>query len=75
MLLENIWKRPVGNVQMNISISNIFPNMLLDNRFHQNYQAVLAALSINGLNKELLLQLVSLISDSGLHYLFIGTQP
>ena len=34
---------------MNISPSNIFPNMLLDKRFHQNYQAVLAALGINGL--------------------------
>ena len=34
---------------MNISTSNISPNMLLDKRFHQNYQAVLAALSINGL--------------------------
>ena len=52
MLLENIWRSFVGNVQMNISTSNIFPNMLLDKRFHQNYQAVLAALSINGLRAQ-----------------------
>ena len=35
---------------MNISPSNISPNMGLDKRFHQNHQAVLAAMSINGLN-------------------------
>ena len=40
---------------MNISTSNIFLNMLLDKRFHQNYQAVLAALSTNGLIVMLLL--------------------
>ena len=33
----------------NISPSNIFPNWLLGKRFHQNHQAVLAAVSINGL--------------------------
>ena len=36
---------------MNISPSNIFPNMLLDERFHQNHQAVLGAMSINGLSE------------------------
>ena len=34
---------------MNISPSNIFPNRLLGKRFHQHHQAVLAAVSINGL--------------------------
>ena len=34
---------------MNISPSNLSPNMLLNEGFHQNHQAVLAALSINGL--------------------------
>ena len=37
---------------MNISPSNIFQNMLLDKRFHQNHQAVLAAMSIDGLRQE-----------------------
>ena len=49
MLLENIWRRVVGNILMNISPSNISWNMLLAKLFHQNYQAVLAAVSINGL--------------------------
>ena len=35
---------------MNISPLNIFPNMLLDKRYHQNHQAVLAAMSINRLS-------------------------
>ena len=35
---------------MNISPSNIFPNRLLNKGFHQNHQAVLAAMSINGLS-------------------------
>ena len=34
----------------NISPSNIFPNRLLGKRFDQHHQAVLAAVSINGLN-------------------------
>ena len=34
---------------MNISPSNIFLHMRLPARFHQNCQAVLAAVSINGL--------------------------
>ena len=49
MLLENIWRRFVGNILMNISPSNISWNMLLAKRFHQNDQAVSAAVSINGL--------------------------
>ena len=49
MLLENIWRRVVGNILMNISTSNISWNMLLAKRFHQNNQAVSAAVSINGL--------------------------
>ena len=35
---------------INISPSNIFSTMLSFERFHQNCQAVLAAVSINGLN-------------------------
>ena len=38
---------------MDISPSNIFPNMLLDKRFHPNHQAVLAAMSINGLKGDI----------------------
>ena len=49
MLLENIWRRVVGNILMNISPLNISWNMLLAKRFHQNHHAVLAAVSINGL--------------------------
>ena len=49
MLLENIWRRVVGNILMNISPSNISWNMLLAKRFHQNNQTVSAAVSINGL--------------------------
>ena len=51
MLLENIWRRVVGNILMNISPSNISWNMLLAKRFHQNHQAILAAVSINGLKR------------------------
>ena len=49
MLLENISRRVVVNILMNISPSNISLNMLLAKRFHQIHQAVLAAVSINGL--------------------------
>ena len=52
MLLENIWRRVVGNILMNISPSNISWNMLLAKRFHQNHPAVLAAVSIDGLPNE-----------------------
>ena len=39
----------VGNVLINISPINILPIMLYAARCHQNCQAVLAAVSINGL--------------------------
>ena len=40
ILLENIWRRVVGNVLMYISPSNIFPNMLLAEGFQQKCQTV-----------------------------------
>ena len=49
MILQNIWRRLVGNILINIPPLNISPNVLLLKRFHQNSQAVLAAMSINGL--------------------------
>ena len=55
MHLQNIWWRVVGNVMINISLSNIFLNMLLTAKFHQNYQAVLGVVSINGLHCDELL--------------------
>ena len=51
MILQNILRRYVGDVQMNISPSNNFINMLSPQRFHQNRQADLAAVSINGLRQ------------------------
>ena len=39
LILQNIWRRVVGNVLNNISHSNIFPVLLLPARFHQNRQA------------------------------------
>ena len=49
MISQNISRRVLGKVLNNICPSNIFPTMLLFDRFHQNCKAVLAALSINGL--------------------------
>ena len=40
----------MGQVLNNISSSNIFQNMLLSERYHQNSQAVLAVVSFNGLS-------------------------
>ena len=51
LILQNIWMRVVINILINISPSNIFPNMFLPAIFHQNCQAVLAVVSIDGLNK------------------------
>ena len=48
-ILQNISRKVVGNVLINISPSNIFSNMLSFERFHQNCQAVLAVVSINEL--------------------------
>ena len=49
---KNTWRRVVDNVQINISPSNIFPNRLLAERFHQNSQVVMAAMDNNGLIEE-----------------------
>ena len=49
MILQNIRRGVVGNVLINISPSNIFLTLPLSARYHQNWQAVLAAASINGL--------------------------
>ena len=50
LILQNIWRRVVINILINISPSNIFLNMFLPAIFHQNCQAVLDVVSINGLN-------------------------
>ena len=39
MILQNIWKKVVGNVLVKISLSNILLTLLLPARFHQNCQA------------------------------------
>ena len=49
MIFKNISRRVVGNVLINISPSKVFLNMRSLQRFHQNCQADLAAVSINGL--------------------------
>ena len=51
IILQNIRRRVVGIVLINISPSNILPIMLYAARYHQNCQAVLAAVSINGLRE------------------------
>ena len=48
MILQNIWKRVVGNDQMNISPSNNFTKMLLAERFHRNRQADFGQLALMG---------------------------
>ena len=48
-ILQNIWRRVVNIILNNIPPSNIFLTWLLPVRFYQNRQAVLAAVSINGL--------------------------
>ena len=50
IILENIWRRVVGNVQINISPLNIFLNLLLPARFHQNDQAVFGHCEYQRLN-------------------------
>ena len=49
MILQNIVRKVVGNVLINISPLNSFLTVLLPGRFHQICPAVLAATSINGL--------------------------
>ena len=49
IILQNISRRVVGNVLINIPPSNMFLILHLPAIFHQNCQAVLAAVSINGL--------------------------
>ena len=39
MILQTIQKRLVDNVVINISPPNIFPDMLLTEKFHRNCQA------------------------------------
>ena len=47
-ILENISRKDVAGVLINIPPSNIFPIKHLPKRFYQNCQAVFAAVSING---------------------------
>ena len=49
MISQNISRKVLGSVRNDISPSNMFATMVLFERFHQNSQAVLAAVSINGL--------------------------
>ena len=41
MILQNIWRRAVVNIMVDISLSNIFRSMLLPARFQQDYEAAL----------------------------------
>ena len=50
-ILQNISRRVVGNVLINISPSKLFLDVISLQRFYQNCQADLAAVSINGLNQ------------------------
>ena len=50
MILQNICRRVVGNVLINISPSNILPIMLKPVNFIKIVRLVLAAVSINGLS-------------------------
>ena len=54
MILQNISKRVVGNVLINISPSNILPIMLKPKLFIKIVRLVLAAVSTNGLNISLI---------------------
>ena len=49
IILQNIWRRVVDSSLINISPSNIFLIFLLLERYHHNYQAVLAATGMHGL--------------------------
>ena len=49
MILQNISRRIVDNVLINISSSNIFSTMLLHEKYHQFVRLSLAAMSNNGL--------------------------
>ena len=49
MVFQNVWSRVVGDVLTDISTSNIFLTMLFPAECYQNYQAVLAFGSIDGL--------------------------
>ena len=63
MILQNISRRIVGNVLIIISPSNILPILLKPERFHQKYQADLAAVSIIGLRSHSALN-ISILSSS-----------
>ena len=54
IILQNIWRRVVGGVLIDTTPSNIFSTMLLLKRFHQVFQALLAAPRVNGLTLMLL---------------------
>ena len=49
IILQNIWRRVVGYVLINISPWNILPIMHQPERFHQNGLAGFGLVSINGL--------------------------
>ena len=49
MILQNIWRRVVGNVLIYISPSNIFLTMFLPARFYLICPAVVAAPNFNGI--------------------------
>ena len=49
MILQNISRRVVGNVLINISPSDILPILLKPERFRQKCHADLTAVSIKGL--------------------------
>ena len=53
MILKNIWRSILGNVLNKLFPSSNFPHQFFSARFHRNCQAVLAAVSINGLNSNL----------------------
>ena len=72
IILQNIWRRVVGNVLMNISPSNTFLTLLLPAIFHQNCQAVLAAVSIERLNHDFKCFTMVLLLSGGLCIL-LGT--
>ena len=49
MISQNISRGVLGSVLINISPSNIFPTILLLERFYQNCSPVLVTVTINGL--------------------------
>ena len=62
---QNVRKKVVCCVIINISPTNIFPTLLLYGRFYQNVRLFLAAVSNNELSKQELTGLLDVISDHG----------